>query len=110
MLSFSESGDMLRLSAVSTRHAAIIAESWMSSDLQSSQPPFLNSVPPSAARLNATLTADTADGGGPGSFTRMLVDKHMRLVRNDDDIDEALLQRLETFWLTHPERLPLLRN
>ena len=105
VLSFSTNGDILRLSAVSTRHAATIAELSMSSDTQPPQSPFLTSVPPSAARLKATDTADTVDGG-PVSFTRMLVNKHMRLVKQDDDIDEALLQRLETFWLTHPEHLP----
>ena len=56
--------------------------------------------------MDRTLVAETTDRDGPSSLTCMLVDKHLRLVRKDDDINEALLQRLEMFWLAHPERLP----
>ena len=105
VLSYSTNGDILRLSAVSTRHAAIIAESSISSDTQPSLPPSLGSVPLSAARPIAIDTADTVDSD-PGSFTRMLVNKHVRREKQDEDIDEVLLQRLETFWLAHPEHLP----
>ena len=108
MLSFSTSGDIMRLSAVCSRHAAIIADSCMSSDSHPSRPAFLDyTVPPLALRhTDTTRSADTADGDGPGSFTRKLVEKHVRLARDDDDINEALLQKLEMFWLAHPERLP----